>query len=99
MGGFTLVEILVVVFIIGLIIASTFSVILVYAQDLLPGRTGLVSGIFLGLAFGLSGLGAAVLGYVADLTSITYVFSICAWLPAIGLLIFFLPDLRHEVRS
>ena len=89
----------VLVFIIGLIIASTFSVILVYAQDLLPGRTGLVSGIFLGLAFGLSGLGAAVLGYVADLTSITYVFSICAWLPAIGLLIFFLPDLRHEVRS
>lgn len=89
----------VLVFIIGLIIASTFSVILVYAQDLLPGRTGLVSGIFLGLAFGLSGLGAAVLGYVADLTSITFVFSICAWLPAIGLLIFFLPDLRHEVRS
>jgi len=89
----------VLVFIIGLIIASTFSVILVYAQDLLPGRTGLVSGIFLGLAFGLSGLGAAVLGYVADLTSITYVFSICAWLPAIGLLIFFLPDLRHEVSS
>jgi FSR family fosmidomycin resistance protein-like MFS transporter len=89
----------VLVFIIGLIIASTFSVILVYAQDLLPGRTGLVSGIFLGLAFGLSGLGAAVLGYIADLTSISFVFSICAWLPVIGLLIFFLPDLRHEVRS
>ena len=89
----------VLVFIIGLIIASTFSVILVYAQDLLPGRTGLVSGIFLGLAFGLSGLGAAVLGYIADLTSIGFVFSICSWLPAIGLLIFFLPDLRHEVRS
>jgi len=89
----------VLVVIIGLIIASTFSVILVYAQDLLPGRTGLVSGIFLGLAFGLSGLGAAVLGYIADLTSIGFVFSICSWLPAIGLLIFFLPDLRHEVRS
>jgi len=87
------------VFIIGLIVASTFSVILVYAQDLLPGRTGLVSGIFLGLAFGLSGVGAAVLGYIADLTSIGFVFSICSWLPAIGLLIFLLPDLRHEVRS
>lgn len=89
----------VLIVIIGLIVASTFSVILVYAQDLLPGRTGLVSGIFLGLAFGLSGVGAAVLGKVADLTSISFVFSICSWLPAIGLLIFFLPDLRQEVRS
>jgi FSR family fosmidomycin resistance protein-like MFS transporter len=87
----------VLVVIIGLIVASTFSVILVYAQDLLPGRTGLVAGIFLGLAFGLSGVGAAALGKLADVTSISFVYSVCSFLPAIGVLIMFLPDLRNEV--
>ena len=88
----------VLVVVIGLVVASTFSVILVYAQDLLPGKTGLVAGIFLGLAFGLSGVGAAVLGKLADLTSIGFVFSVCSFLPLIGVLVMFLPDLRNEVR-
>ncbi len=89
----------VLVVLIGLILASTFSVIIVYAQELLPGKTGLVAGIFLGLAFGLSGVGAAVLGKLADLTSISFVFSVCSVLPAIGILVMFLPDIRNEVRS
>ena len=89
----------VLVVVIGLILASTFSVILVYAQELLPGKTGLVAGIFLGLAFGLSGVGAAVLGKLADLTSIGFVFSVCSFLPAIGILVMFLPDIRTGARS
>ena len=89
----------VLVVVIGLILASTFSVIIVYAQELLPGKTGLVAGIFLGLAFGLSGLGAAALGKLADMTSISFVFSVCSVLPAVGILVMFLPDIRNEVRS
>jgi FSR family fosmidomycin resistance protein-like MFS transporter len=89
----------VLVVVIGLILASTFSVIIVYAQELLPGKTGLVAGIFLGLAFGLSGVGAAVLGKLADVTSIGFVFSVCSVLPAIGILVMFLPDIRNEARS
>jgi FSR family fosmidomycin resistance protein-like MFS transporter len=81
----------------GLILASAFSVILVYAQELLPGKVGLVAGLFFGLAFGLAGLGAAVLGVLADHTSISFVYSLCAWLPAIGLLAAFLPNL-HRTR-
>jgi FSR family fosmidomycin resistance protein-like MFS transporter len=88
----------VLVVLVGMILASTFSVIVVYAQELLPGKVGLVAGIFFGLAFGLSGLGAAVLGKVADLTSIGYVYQICSYLPAIGILIFLLPDLRSVER-
>jgi MFS transporter, FSR family, fosmidomycin resistance protein len=80
--------------IIGLVLASAFSAILVYAQELLPGRVGLVSGIFFGLAFGMGGIGAAVLGHIADLTSIVFVYRICAWLPAIGLLTGLLPKLN-----
>ncbi len=89
----------VLVVVIGLILASTFSVILVYAQELLPGKTGLVAGIFLGLAFGLSGIGAAALGKLADMTSISFVYSVCSVLPAAGILVMFLPDIRNEVRS
>jgi MFS family permease len=89
----------VLVVVIGLILASTFSVILVYAQELLPGKTGLVAGIFLGLAFGLSGVGAAALGKLADMTSISFVYSVCSVLPAAGILVMFLPDIRNEVRS
>ena len=89
----------VLVVVIDLILASTFSVILVYAQELLPGKTGLVAGIFLGLAFGLSGVGAAVLGKLADLTSIGFVFSVCSFLPAIGILVMFLPDIRNGARA
>jgi len=80
--------------VIGLVLASASSAILVYAQELLPGRVGLVSGIFFGLAFGLGGVGAAVLGALADATSIQFVFRLCAFLPALGLLAALLPDLR-----
>jgi MFS transporter, FSR family, fosmidomycin resistance protein len=79
--------------IIGFVIASAFSAIVVYAQELMPGRVGLVSGIFFGLAFGMGGIGSAVLGHIADLTSVIYVYGVCAWLPAIGLLTWLLPNL------
>jgi FSR family fosmidomycin resistance protein-like MFS transporter len=79
---------------IGLILASAFSAIVVYAQDLLPGRVGMVSGIFFGLAFGLGGLGAAALGWLADRTGIEYVYQLCAYLPAIGFLAALLPNFR-----
>ena len=82
--------------VIGFVIASAFSAILVYAQELVPGRVGLVSGIFFGLAFGMGGIGAAVLGHIADLTSIVFVYRICAWLPAIGLLTGLLPNLDKQ---
>ena len=85
--------------VIGLIIASAFSAILVFAQDLVPGRVGLISGLFFGLAFGLSGLGAALLGQLADHTSIEFVFRLCAFLPALGLLAGFLPALEPETSS
>ncbi len=81
---------------IGLILASAFSAILVYAQELLPGRVGLVGGLFFGFAFGMGGLGAAVLGKLADATSIEHVYVMCAYLPAIGLLTALLPDTRRR---
>jgi FSR family fosmidomycin resistance protein-like MFS transporter len=80
--------------IIGLVIASAFSAILVYAQELLPGRVGMISGLFFGLAFGIAGIGAAVLGRLADATSIEFVYHLCSYLPALGLLTGFLPDLE-----
>ena len=76
---------------IGLILSSAFSAMIVYAQELLPGRVGMISGLFFGLAFGLAGLGAAALGILADKTSIDFVFQVCAVLPALGLLAFLLP--------
>lgn len=79
--------------VIGLILASAFSAIVVYAQELMPGRVGLISGLFFGFAFGMGGLGAAVLGRLADATGIVFVYKICAYLPLIGLLTGFLPDL------
>ena len=79
---------------IGLTLASAFSAIVVYAQDLVPGRVGMISGLFFGFAFGLGGLGAAALGKLADATSIAYVYQVCAFLPAIGLLTGFLPNLE-----
>jgi FSR family fosmidomycin resistance protein-like MFS transporter len=74
------------------VLASAFSAILVYAQELLPGRVGLISGLFFGFAFGIGGLGAAALGKIADVTSLDLVYHVCAWLPAIGLLTALLPD-------
>jgi MFS transporter, FSR family, fosmidomycin resistance protein len=85
--------------IIGLVLASAFSAILVYAQDLLPGRVGMVSGLFFGLAFGMGGVGAALLGRLADAKGIEYVYRVCAFLPAIGLLTAFLPTLDVGRRS
>jgi FSR family fosmidomycin resistance protein-like MFS transporter len=81
------------VFIAG-IMASAFPAILVYATELLPGKVGLIAGLFFGLAFGLAGIGSAVLGKLADATSIEFVVSACSFLPLIGLLTWFLPDLR-----
>jgi FSR family fosmidomycin resistance protein-like MFS transporter len=78
--------------IIGVTLASAFPQIIVYAQGLLPGRVGMVAGLFFGLAFGIAGIGAAFLGWLADETSITFVYHICAFLPAIGLLAAFLPE-------
>ena len=84
--------------IIGFILASAFSAILVYAQELVPGRVGLVSGLFFGFAFGMGGIGAAILGRWADTVGITFVYHVCAYLPAIGLLAAFLPDLNRTAR-
>jgi FSR family fosmidomycin resistance protein-like MFS transporter len=80
--------------VIGFILASAFSAILVYAQELMPGRIGAVSGLFFGFAFGMGGIGAALLGKLADLTSINFVYHVCAFLPAIGILTAFLPNLE-----
>jgi MFS transporter, FSR family, fosmidomycin resistance protein len=84
----------VLTFIIGLIIASAFPAILVFAQELVPGNVGTVSGLFLGFAFGMAGVGAAVLGKIADAYSIEYLYRICAFLPLLGLFAAFLPDIR-----
>jgi len=79
---------------IGLILASAFPAIVVYGQELVPGRVGMISGLFFGFAFGMAGLGAAVLGELADLTSIRFVYLVCSFLPAVGLLAAFLPNLE-----
>jgi FSR family fosmidomycin resistance protein-like MFS transporter len=81
---------------IGLVLASAFSAIVVYAQELAPGNVGAIAGLFFGLSFGLGGIGAAALGALADRTSLTFVYQVCAFLPAIGLLTYFLPDLRSR---
>ncbi len=82
--------------VIGLILASAFSAIVVYAQELMPGRIGLISGLFFGFAFGMGGLGAAVLGRLADATSIAFVYKLCSFLPLIGLLTGFLPNIGRR---
>ena len=87
--------------IIGFILSSAFSAILVYAQELMPGKVGMVSGLFFGFAFGMGGIGSAVLGILADRTSIFYVYNICAFLPLIGLITGFLPNIggRKSVKK
>ncbi len=88
--------------VIGVILASAFSAILVYAQELVPGKVGMISGLFFGLAFGMGGIGAAVLGWTADRTGIEFVYRLCSFLPAMGLLTAFLPNLetaeQHQHR-
>lgn len=89
---------IVLIFIIGLIIASAFSAILVYAQELVPGKTGMISGLFFGLAFGMAGIGAAALGNLADATSIEFVYKVCSFLPLLGFAAFLLPE-RQRIKQ
>lgn len=86
----------ILIVIIGVIISSAFPAILVYAQELLPKKLGMVSGLFYGFAFGMGGLGSALLGYLADKTSIEHVYNICAFLPLIGVIAYFLPNLKKK---
>ena len=79
-----------------MILSSAFSAIIVYAQELLPGRIGMVSGLFFGFGFGMGGLGSALLGSLADKTSITYIYQLCAYLPLIGIVALFLPNLKKK---
>lgn len=81
---------------IGFILSSAFSAILVYAQELVPGKVGLIGGLFFGLAFGIAGIASAILGKIADETSIQHVYDICAYLPLIGLVAAFLPNTKKE---
>jgi FSR family fosmidomycin resistance protein-like MFS transporter len=82
--------------VIGLILASAFSAIVVYAQEIVPGRVGLIAGLFFGVAFGTAGIGAAVLGELADRMGIFFVYQLCAFLPALGILALWLPKLEHD---
>ncbi len=82
----------------GLVIASAFSAILVYAQELIPGKVGMVSGLFFGFAFGIAGIGSALLGKMADSTGIEYVFSICSFLPLLGIITGLLPNLERKSK-
>jgi FSR family fosmidomycin resistance protein-like MFS transporter len=87
--------------VIGVILASAFSAILVYAQELVPGNVGMIAGLFFGLAFGMAGIGSAALGWLADRTSIAHVYYLCSFLPLIGMLTAFLPNIGHarEARA
>ena len=85
--------------VIGVVLASAFSAILVYAQELVPGKVGMIAGLFFGLAFGMAGVGSALLGKLADHTSIEHVFHVCSYLPLIGLLTVFLPELNATRRT
>jgi MFS transporter, FSR family, fosmidomycin resistance protein len=86
-------------FIIGLILSSAFSAIVVFAQELMPGKVGTVSGLFFGFAFGIGGIGAAVLGVLADQHGIEFVYRICAYLPLLGMVAAFLPDIEHRAGA
>lgn len=85
--------------VIGLILSSAFSAILVFAQELIPGKVGMISGLFFGFAFGVAGIGAAVLGKVADSTSINFVYHLCSFLPLIGILAYFLPNIETHASA
>lgn len=89
----------VLTFLIGLILSSAFSAILVFAQELIPGKVGMVSGLFFGFAFGIGGIGAALLGALADARGIEFVYRICAYLPLLGVAAAFLPDLSFKART
>ena len=84
--------------VIGLVISSAFSAILVYATDLMPGKVGMIAGIFFGLSFGLGGIGSAFFGWLADRTGVGFIFRISSFLPLLGVVAGFLPDLRSGSR-
>ncbi|MCL2458471.1 MAG: MFS transporter [Desulfobulbus sp.] len=86
-------------FVIGLLIASAFPAMVVYAQELFPGKVGMIAGLFFGLSFGLGGIGAALLGRLADVYGIDAVYQICAWLPLLGLAAVLLPDLKRDAKE
>lgn len=86
----------VLIILIGLILSSAFSAILVYAQELMPGKVGMISGLFFGFAFGMAGMGSALLGLLADQTNIIFVYRLCSFLPLIGIITYFLPDLKKK---
>lgn len=86
----------VLVVVIGLVLASAFSAIVVYAQELVPNRVGMIAGLFFGFAFGMGGIGAAVLGHLADATSIVFVYQVCAFLPLLGIVALWLPDIERR---
>jgi len=86
----------VLVVVIGVVLASAFSAIVVYAQELVPGKVGMIAGLFFGFAFGMGGLGAAALGKLADVTSIAFVYQVCAYLPLLGIVAFLLPDIERK---
>jgi FSR family fosmidomycin resistance protein-like MFS transporter len=92
-AGLTMTAVLVII--IGLILSSAFPAIIVYAQELLPKKLGMVSGLFYGFAFGMGGIGSAVLGWQADHTSISFIYQTCSYLPLLGIVAYFLPDLRR----
>jgi FSR family fosmidomycin resistance protein-like MFS transporter len=85
--------------IIGMILASAFPAIVVFAQELVPGRAGMIAGIFFGFAFGMAGLGAAALGFLADARGIAYVYWVCSFLPILGLFTIFLPRSAELARA
>jgi FSR family fosmidomycin resistance protein-like MFS transporter len=86
----------VLVAVIGLVLASAFAAIVVYAQELVPGKVGTIAGLFFGFAFGMGGVGAAVLGHIADITSIGFVYKLCSFLPLLGMMAVFLPDMERR---
>ena len=88
----------VLIFLIGLILSSAFSAILVFAQELIPGKVGAISGLFFGFAFGIGGVGAALLGGIADMKGIEFVFRICAYLPLLGIAAALLPNIEIKAR-
>lgn len=87
----------VLIFLVGFILSSAFSAILVYAQELLPGKIGMISGFFFGFAFGIAGLGSAILGVMADATGIEWVYRLCSFLPLMGIIAWFLPNLNKTI--
>jgi FSR family fosmidomycin resistance protein-like MFS transporter len=84
---------------VGLILGSAFPAIVVFAQELMPGKVGMISGLFFGLAFGTGGIAAALLGVLADHTSISFVYTVCSFLPLLGLLTAFLPNVEAQRRE